>query len=541
MATTTDNQPAEKPHSTSSREPTPAQGQATAPLTVGQRPRTGKPRLPASVPGRPAAWLAGRFLRTLWFAYDTIPRAGELFEEYGNLVALCHRGGTNLFNPRKGACPGSVLVRGPELLKTVCTQHDIYHKFNLVGRLFPDDQDIPPRKRPLRTLAGGLFGVDGDEHRRHRRLIMPSLHKGRVHSYRDQMVTITEDELSRWQDGQVIDISQVMTQLTKRVVTDTLFGADIGEDQEGTGELVLQAFRTLNSPWARLLPIDLPGFSYHRFVDLAGRLEERIRQVIAQKQATGTDDGTVLSMLIQARYEGTDPESPESCLTEEELIGHVSTLFAAGHETSANALSWTLCLLSQHPQVTQNLLEELDGVLGGSAPRVEQLEQLAFLDRVIKESMRLITPVPWNWRITSQETELGGHLLPAETEVMASIYHTHHMPEVFPQPQRFDPSRWETINPTPYEYNPFSAGPRMCIGATFAVVEIKIVLAILLQRFSLKLATNRIDHTGTIVLRPKQGMPMKVDRRRPSGGAQQTNPADLTGSIRELVELPAGS
>lgn len=179
------------------------------------------------------------------------------------------------------------------------------------------------------------------------------------------------------------------------------------------------------------------------------------------------------------------------------------------------------------------MLDELDGVLGGAAPTVEQLGRLPLLEHVIKESMRVLSPVPWNARVTAQPTVLGGYDVPAGTEVLVSIYQTHQMPELYLDLQRFNPHRWETINPTIFEFNPFSAGPRMCIGATFAMMEIKLVLALLLQRFRLQCIPRlTVDRSGIVVLAPKRGMPLIVyaqDRNYAAGVGE------VRGNVREIV------
>jgi cytochrome P450 len=257
-----------------------------------------------------------------------------------------------------------------------------------------------------------------------------------------------------------------------------------------------------------------------------------MREMIAHKRTSRGQSRDVLSMLVQARDEELDEG-----LSEGELLGHAGVIFAAGHETSSNALTWTLFLLSQYPQVAADLVDELEDVLHGQAPTVAQLPRLPLLERVIKESMRILSPVPWNGRVTSQPTELGGYFLPQGTEVFVSIYQTHQMPELYPQPEVFSPQRWETINPTIYEYNPFSVGPRLCIGAGFAMMEIKIVLAMLLQRYRLQLMPKvKIDPVGMIVLASKYGMPMQIHKQdhqfdRSIEGVQ--------GTIRQMVKLPA--
>ena len=232
----------------------------------------------------------------------------------------------------------------------------------------------------------------------------------------------------------------------------------------------------------------------------------------------------------------TQDEESGMQLTEDEILGHMGVFFAAGHETSANTLTWTLLLLAQHPQVAADLLDEVEGVLHGDPPTVEQLQRLPLLDRVVKESMRVLPSAPWNWRVLSQPTEFGGYTLPAGTEIFVSIYHTHHMPDLYPQPEVFDPGRWEHIAPSIFEYQPFSAGPRMCIGASFAIMEIKIILAMLLQRYRLQcLPRPTVNRSGLVVITPKGGLPMSIhqqDRQFTQGVG------GIHGNIREMVTLP---
>ena len=482
-----------------------------------------KPRL--SVPGPRSLPIVGRSLHVLRFGQDSIGYTKRLFQTYGSIVSLAFGGKTNVYSPLP-QCPGTVFVYGPELIRQVTTQHEIYYKYPLSGRLYRR-RTISDRTQPIGHFGAGLFALNSDKHLQHRKLMQPAFHKQRLDQYRHDMVTITDDVLNQIPVNQPCEISVLMRQLTLRIATKTLFGEDIGSSYS-TGQLLQDAFQIQGAPLTNVFPVDLPGFPYHRYLNLIGHFEERMRETIAQK-ANG-EDTDVLSLLIQARDEQGEG------LSETELLGHAGVLFAAGHETSANALTWTLFLLSQHPPIAADLLDELQSVLQGEAPTAAQLMQLPLLERVIKESMRVLSPVPWNGRVTSQETELGGYVLPPGTEVFASIYHTHHMGELYPDPEAFQPQRWETIHPSGYEYNPFSAGPRLCIGAGFAMMEIKIVLAMLLQRFRLQLLPqHRIERTGVIVLMPKYGMPMQVypqDRQFTEGAG------GVRGNVREMVQLP---
>jgi len=484
-----------------------------------------------TVPGPRPLPLLGATGHVIRAASDTIGYARRLFAAYGPLVALSAGGGTNLYSPLP-ACPGTVLVYGPELVREVATQHEIFYKYPISGGMYPLEA-VSPRTAPLRYFLTGLFGVNSDAHRQQRRLLMPAFHKQRVDSYRDDMVAIAQSHFDRWQPGEQRDILEEMLLLSMRIATRTLFGDDSGERGHQACHVLREALHLLTNPFTRLLRYDWPGLPYHRFLSLAARYETEMRAIIERKRAAGAATGDMLAMLMQA----CDADSGAR-LTNEELLGHVGAIFAAAHETSASALTWTLFLLAQHPQIAADLLDELDRVLHGDAPTVEQLAQLPLLEWVVKESLRVLPPAPWNGRVTSQPTALGGYVLPAGTEVLASIYQTHHMPELYAEPEHFNPRRWETIAPTIFEYNPFSAGPRMCIGATFAMLEIRIVLAMLLQRFRLQCLPQRtVDRSGAIVLSPKGGMPMIIHRqdRRFSQSVGR-----VRGNVREMVWLHQG-
>jgi cytochrome P450 len=288
-----------------------------------------------------------------------------------------------------------------------------------------------------------------------------------------------------------------------------------------------------------LLRLDVWGLAYRRWLDLTKRIDESTaaildekRKSVASRAPNGPIAADMLSMLVAARDEDG------SALDEDELVGHTGVIFAAGHETSTNALAWTLFLLAEHPQVASDLVDELDGVLHGAPPTVEQLGKLPLLDAVVKESMRVLPPVPLHPRVVAEDTELGGYKLPRNTELFLSIFHMHHDPALFSAPDRFDPSRWSRIKPSVYEYNPFSAGPRMCIGAGFATMEIKIALSMLLQRFRVeRMHDARIDHRVAITMAPKNGLRMRIRRADHGWNAARRALHPVHGNIRELVEL----
>jgi cytochrome P450 len=487
-------------------------------------------RTPESdIPGPPPFPIIGRWYNMLQFGRDAVGYCGRLFDRYGKVAMLVKGAKSNLYSPLD-QCPGTVLAYGPEATRAASTQHEIYFKYPLSGPHYRL-KDRSVRTAPLKHFAVGLFGVNLEEHRQHRRLVMPAFQSKRISSYRDTMVDITESCLNDWRIGEQRNILHELRLLTMRIATQTLFGEDIGEHSRRIGPLLQKAVNALAHPLTQLFPYDLAGLPFHRFFTLSAEIDVEMRRIIEHKRKAGHNGNDMLSSLLQAR----DAESGLA-LSEDELIGHTNVFFVAGHETTANALTWTLFLLSQHPNIAADLVDELHSVLHGTAPSVEQLEELPLLDQVIKESLRLFTPAPFNGRVISQPTEFCGYELPAGMEVFVSIYHTHRMPEVYPEPARFHPRRWESMEPSIFEYNPFSAGPRLCIGWQFALQEMKVVLAMLMQRIRLRCVPKLvINRTGAIVLTPEGGLPMIIHAQ---DRLFQHGVGGVRGNVRDMVELP---
>src|SRR5438094_784770 len=257
--------------------------------------------------------------------------------------------------------------------------------------------------------------------------------------------------------------------------------------------------------------------------------QRRILALLQNGRLDSTNRTDVLWLLIQGR------DDENRGMTDTELVGQATILFGASFETTASTLTWTTFLLAQHPAIMRELMDELDRVLGGNAPTRDQVPQLSFLDRVIKESMRILPPVPFTIRAAEDDAiPMGSLTLSHGTRVICSHFLTHHLPETYPEPEMFRPARWREIDPTQYEYMPFSAGPRACVGAMFAIQVLKISLATMLQKFRFTVVTGaRIDRVVRITMNPRYGMPMlltKNDRRYES--------SKVRGQIHEMVKLP---
>jgi cytochrome P450 len=294
------------------------------------------------------------------------------------------------------------------------------------------------------------------------------------------------------------------------------------------GERINEVISLALSP-ASFLPIAAPGTPRRRLVDGSARLEADLRAVIADKRAAGAAGDDVLATLLATH----DEEG--AALTDDELLGQLFILFLASHDTTKNAIAWTLFLLAQHPAVLREVVDEIRGALGGGPPSTADLAKMPLLERVIKESLRLFPPAPLTARLMVQPAALGGVDFPAGTEVILSPYNLHRYPDLYPDPARFSPARWEALSPSPFEYAPFGAGPRSCIGAGFAMMELKTVLSMLLQRFGVALPPGaRIDRRTTVVMTPRHGMPMTL---LPAG--EIARPSPVRGDVREMVDLPS--
>jgi cytochrome P450 len=235
----------------------------------------------------------------------------------------------------------------------------------------------------------------------------------------------------------------------------------------------------------------------------------------------------MLDMLVRTR------DADSSAMTDDDVLGQTAFLFAASYETVANALTWTMFLVAQHPNVAAGLLDELTGEGAGEPACPEALERLPLLDAVIKESLRMLPPVPMTLRYATRPLELAGLKLRRADRVICSHYVTHHLAELFPEPERFDPARWQTIRPGPFEYLPFGAGPHYCAGSHLATTMMKLVLSVILPAWRLEVVPQaRIDRSIRVTLGPKFGMPVVLHRQD-----RRFSASPVRGNIHEMVQL----
>jgi cytochrome P450 len=394
------------------------------------------------------------------------------------------------------------LINQPDYIKDVLVTHNANFT---KGRGLEKAKDV---------LGEGLLTSEGEFHRRQRRLAQPAFHRQRILAYAETMTRYADRTRQTWPDGANIDMFREMMELTLAIIGKTMFDADVTGEAQEIGQAInslMEMFQAFTSPFASLLEKYPPR--RRRFNEAKNRLDSTIYRIIRERRASGEDRGDLLSMLLQAH----DTEDDGSSMTDLQLRDEALTLFLAGHETTANALTWTWYLLSQHPEVEAKLQTEIDQVLGGRLPTVEDLPNLKYTEAVLTEAMRLYPPAWLMGRRAIKDYQLAGYTIPAGSIVLMSQFVMHHNPRYFPEPDRFNPERWTAqmrANLPKFAYFPFGGGPRICIGEPFAWMEGKLLLATLAQEWQFRLASNyKLELQPSVTLRPKHGMPMRAERR----------------------------
>ncbi|MBA3439509.1 MAG: cytochrome P450 [Pyrinomonadaceae bacterium] len=365
----------------------------------------------------------------------------------------------------------------------------------------------------VRIAGRGLLTSEGDFWLKQRRLAQPAFHRERINSYGEVMVAYAERMLDGWRDGETHDIHQEMMRLTLEIVARTLFDADVTDAADEVGEaleVVVEPFASQATiKW--ILDNHLPTNGNRRFHRAVDRLDRIIYRIISERHQSKRDHGDLLSMLLQA----TDEAGVH--MTDQQLRDEVITLFLAGHETTALALTWTWYLLGQHSEIEARLHAELQTVLGGRNPVMEDIARLPYTEMVIKEAMRLYPPGWGIGREALKDCEIGGYRVPAGAQVFMFQWVVHRDERFFERANEFQPERWisdSTKRLPRFAYFPFGGGPRGCIGNAFAMMEAALLLATIAQRFRLKLVSDHpVTPLPTITLRPRSGIKVVLEKR----------------------------
>lgn len=390
----------------------------------------------------------------------------------------------------------------PDLVRQVLVeQAHCFHKSRILQR--------------ARLLLGdGLLTSEGELHKRQRRMLQPAFHRDRIAAYGSTMVELADELQTGWRDGQVLDVAREMMRLALLIAGRTLFSADVAPYAARISQsldTLLGMFDLMLMPFADFL-LQLPLPSTRRFEEARRELDTVVYHLIAERRASGQDKGDLLSMLLLAQE-----EDGQGRMSDRQVRDEVMTILIAGHETTANALTWTWYLISQAPEVEERLHQEWRHVLGGRRPSMDDLPRLSWTEMVVAESLRLYPPAWGIGRKAIRETTISGAVIPAGAICVLPPYAIHRRPDYYPDPERFLPERWtaEARAERPrYAFLPFGAGPRMCIGERFAWMELLLVLPTIGQNWRLTLAPDQtVVPQARITLRPRYGMRMRLERR----------------------------
>lgn len=422
------------------------------------------------------------------FRQDSISFLRNMAQEYGDITHF-----------RMGPLR-VVLLNHPDYIKEVLsTQHSNFIK----GR---------PLEMVKELLGDGLLTSEGDFHKRNSRIIQPAFHRNMMNYYADPITDYASRLVSNWEDGKKVDMMEEMVRMSTGIAAKTMFNVDVHKDALEINRAlddVMELFGRITLPFAEyLLKLPLPGTI--RFFKAKAKLDETIYGIIDERRRNPVNNGDLLSLLLQSQAE-------EGGMSDQQVRDEALTLFLTAFDTTSLALTWTWYLLSQNPEVEAKLHEELDQVLGGRTPTMEDYPRLKYTRMVFGESMRLYPPIYIISRQAIEDFSVGDYIVPAGSIVLLSPYLIHHDARFHPEPEQFNPAAWNERSggqQSRYEYFPFSVGPRSCIGQHYAWLEGVLVLSSIAQSWRAQVAPNhKVEAEQLLNLRPKNGMMMHIKRR----------------------------
>ena len=414
-----------------------------------------------------------------------------------------------------------VFVFSPEFNRQVLTQSDDFHSYFFAMR--------GPKRSALRELTSGLLSMNGDEHTRQRRIVKSAFSRQAIAGYTGMVRVLTSQLLEQWTIGEVRDIAAETTRLMLAITSSMLFGMQDLELAIETGEMVDEWARANHALGSAALVARSDAFEkYEALLGLSERIAARIRQMVELKRSEGVSCDDVLSLLIRAKDGG-------AALTESQLVGQAALVFAAGHMTTAHTMAWLLYLLAQHPDWQRRVADESSGepddvVSAGLAANVTSP-----FERVIRESMRVLSGSAYSQRRAARDVRIGPALVRGGSMVIFSQYMTHRRADLYDDPEVFNPDRWLTARPSAYEYLPFGAGPRLCIGAPLAMAIIRTVIPMMLEkaRFSVVASSHINARIISTMLAPVPGIPLRL-----AAPGSRIEPAVVSGNILNVVQIP---
>ncbi|RSK25796.1 cytochrome P450 [Bacillus sp. HMF5848] len=442
----------------------------------------------ATIDGPRASFIGGHLLE---FRQDPLAFLNKLRAHYKDVAKI-----------RFGKEPIYV-VMNPDMIKEVLvSKAGVFIKSEAFNELKP-------------FLGEGLLTSEGDFHMRQRRMMQPSFTKKHIQVYADTMKNVAYEAIESWQSDKERIINVDMMNVALAIISKTMFSMDVNESHDTIGPPIDTGMHIATKRMRALvkIPHSIPTKENQQFMNAIKVLDGVVYDIIRSRRESTAEHDDLLGILMAAR-----DEDDQSKMTDQQLRDEVMTIFLAGHETTANAMSWALYLLAKNPVVQEKAHKELDDVLGDRQIELEDVEKLSYLKQVIQESLRLYPPAWMFGREALEDVQIGELLVPKGETVFVSPYITHRLDEYFEEPDQFNPDRFNNdfLKTIPsYAFFPFGGGPRVCIGNHFAMLEATIVLATVLQHFTFTMSSSMaiVEPEPLITLRPKGGLLLRVNKR----------------------------
>jgi cytochrome P450 len=455
-----------------------------------------------------------RGMGTLWFFYhfirDPLNSARAAFDRYGPLVAFESFAGV----PKSGRT--TIFAVGADFNRAILSEPHIWHTGHL-------PTGGPPGTALFR-LGENLVSLNGPRHDYYRKLLARPLRGANIEQLGDDIGELVARKVAAWPLG-AVDLWPLAQDLMRTVAVALLFSGDQARGA-ALGKLIGQLARESKSAQVYLSRAGFPGGAYQRLLRRAEEVERCAINLAATKRGVKSERD-LISLIVNS------PDETGGKPSQEHIAGHIPVLFGSSYETCQTVLTWTIFLLAQHPHVARAVTDEISAALKGASPTLSRVASLPLLDAVVRESMRLLPPVPYQTRVAFQPTQLGGHAVAPRTYVLLSPFLTNRAPEIYDEPARFKPERWSRINPSAFEYLAFSGGPRACPGFSFGTSVVKVAVATILSRFRVSLVPGaRIDYRVAITMAPRNGL--AVTLHEPDGAWSS---APVKGQITRLVDM----
>lgn len=521
-------------------------GAPPAPVPAAEAPAAAEARcpmghgapVPAVAPGAPAAEAPpARFYRkptgpapkalvgwrgnVLSYFRKPVPYLEDLRRRFGNVAALVEGGNdTVIYRPVPGKARQTVFGFGPEINREVLTQVEVFG-----GGDFRAPDGAP-------WINGSMSSAIGKRRAEQKAVLSPAFGRDHLKNYYNDMAAEVDRMTASWQGRREIDLLAEAYVLAARIASRCFYGQEAGQFGGSLAEVIRDFAGVLLHPLSSV-KLKIPGTPYYKLSRIAPRLRQLLDQELARKKQQDYSGTDVLSMMMRAQHD------TKVQLSEDEILGNAVGLYLAGHDVPANGLIFLVSLLATHPQAASRLMEEIDREIGDGQITYEQIFKLPVLDSVFQEMLRVICPALLIFRQAITDSHLGEVEIKAGTEVLLSPYMTNTDPAYYENPRHYQPERWATIKPSLYQFLPFGTGPKRCLGAGFAEIQLKLAITKIFQRFRLQAAPGaKLDFKYTIAIQPQGRLPIEL---RPQDRDFRGAARPIGGHFRDFVVSAPGA